>query len=188
MTRHARSGLPLVFAEPAEPSTLLARRLGKAASPEERQAILRAEFFDGLFRASGPNLRLALLYWLRAADFEAAADTLTLRPVAPLDFGFLGAFDLARSFALKALLQHSTLTLAEHDRIFRTTREESFLVFESLNNLRLIQPADEATPTASGRRNGTVQIGQPVREDVRYQLHPLAVAPVTNALRARNML
>jgi hypothetical protein len=188
MKRHARSGLPLVFAEPAEPSTLLARRLGKATTPEERQAILQSEFFDGLFRASGPNLRLALLYWLRAADFEAAADTLTLRPVALLDFSFVGAFDLARSFALKALLQHGTLTLAEHDRIFRTTRAESFLVFESLHNLRLIQPAAAADAPPSARRNGTPETGQPVREDVRYRLHPLAVAPVTNALRAKNML
>ena len=190
MKRHVRSGLPLVFAEPTEPSTLLARRLSKTASPEERQAVLRAEFFDGLYRASGPNLRLALLYWLRAADFEATADTLTLRPVRPLDFGFIGGFDLARSFALKALLQHGTLTLAEHDRIFRTTRAESFLIFESLHNLRLIQPATESERTTPAeRRNGTgTPYVEPVREDVRYRLHPLAVAPVTGALRAKNML
>ena len=188
MKRHARSGLPLVFAEPAEPSTLLARKLGKATTPEARQTILREEFFDGLYRASGPNLRLALLYWLRAADFEAAADTLTLRPVRPLDFSFVGAFDLARSFALKALLQHGSLTLSEHDRIFRTSRDESFLIFESLRNLHLIQSA-AAPEAALARRNGAPEAAPDlIREDVRYRLHPLVVAPVTSALRAKNML
>jgi hypothetical protein len=188
MKRHARSGLPLVFAEPAEPSPLLARKLSKAPSPEARQQILRDEFFDGLYRASGPNLRLALLYWLRAADFEAAADTLTLRPVRPLDFSFIGAFDLPRSFALKALLQHGSLTLAEHDRIFRTSRDESFLIFESLRNLRLIQPADEPDAPPLRRNGAPSAFADPVREDVRYRLHPLAVAPVKSALRAKNML
>ncbi len=188
MKRHARSGLPLTFAEPPEPSPLLARRLSKAPSPEARQEILHGEFFDGLYRASGPNMMLALLYWLRAADFEATADTLTLRPVQALDFAFVGAFDLPRSFALKALLQHGTLTLAEHDRIFRTTRDESFLIFESLHNLRLIQPMNGAEASLPARRNGTPGVSQPVQEGVRYRLHPLAIAPVTDALRAKNML
>ncbi len=186
--RHARSGLPLVFAEPPDPPTLLARRLGKAATPEARQEILRGEFFDGLYRASGTNMMLALLYWLRAADFEATADTLTLRPVRPLDFSFIIAFDLPRSFALKALLQHGTLTLSEHDRIFRTSRDESFLIFESLHNLRLIQQADGPEAALSTRRNGSAASLQPVQEGVRYRLHPLAVAPVADALRAKNML
>ncbi len=190
--RHARSGLPLVFADPPEPTPLLARRLGKAETPEARQAVLRSEFFDGLYRAGGTGFRLALLYWLRAADFhrvdgEATADTLTLRPVRPLDFAFVGTFDLPRLFALKALLQHGTLTLEEHDRVFRTTREESYLTFESLHNLRLIQRAVGAEARLAPRRNGSAA-EMPVEEEARYRLHPLVVAPVTAALRARNML
>ncbi|MEM1043824.1 MAG: hypothetical protein AAGI91_14500 [Bacteroidota bacterium] len=192
--RHARSGLPLTFAAPSESAPLLTRRLNKAETPEAKQAVLRGDFFDGLYRASGSNLRLALLYWLRAADFqrgtdEVTADTLTLRPVRPLDFAFVGTFDLSRSFALKALLQHGTLTLAEYDRIFRTSREESFLVFESLYNLRLIQRADSPDGTLSARRNGAAASAmQTVQEGARYRLHPLVVAPVTNALRTKNML
>ena len=185
--RHARSGLPLVFAEPAEAATLLARRLSKAETPEAHQAVLRSDFFDGLHRAGGAGLRLALLYWLRAADFEATADTLTLRSVRPLDFAFIGAFDLPRSFALKALLQHGTLTLGEHDRIFRSTREESFLTFESLHNLRLIQRAGWPEAALAAHRSGTAA-EKPIEEGARYRLHPLVVAPVTAALRAKNML
>lgn len=188
MRRHTRSGLPLVFAEPTEMSPLLARRLGKARTPEERQAMLRSEFFDGLYRASGPHPLLALLYWLRSADFEAAADTLALRPVRPLDFGFVALFDLPRAFALKALLQHGSLTLDEHDRIFRTTREESFLLFESLHNLRLIQRVVEGQDGPDARRNGRAHAPEPVLEDARYRLHPLAVAPIADALKVRNML
>ncbi len=185
--RHARSGLPLIFAEPPEPSALLARRLNKAETPEARQALLRGEFFDGLHRAGGAGLRLSLLYWLRAADFKAAADTLTLHPVRPLDFSFIGTFDLPRLFALRALLQHGTLTLAEYERAVRTTREESLLTFESLHNLRLLQRADGPEAALSPRRNGQAA-EMPVEDGVRYRLHPLVVAPVTAALRARNML
>lgn len=188
MRRHRRSGLPLRFAEPEEPSTLLARRLGKTKTDEERQDILRGDFFDGLYRASGPHPLLALLYWLRSADFEAKADTLTLRPVRPLDFGFIAQFDLPRAFALKALLQHGSLTLDEHDRVFRTTREESFLLFESLHNLRLIRRVhNDGAGWATGR-NGQAERPETVHEEARYQLHPLAVAPVAAALRTRNML
>ncbi len=192
--RHARSGLPLTFAEPTEPTPLLARRLNKAETTEAKQAILRSDFFDSLYRASGPNLRLALLYWLRAADVqrdtdEAATETLSLGSVRPLDFSFVSGFDLPRSFALKALLQHGSLSLAEHDRIFRTSREESFLIFESLHNLRLIQRTDGPDATLSARRNGSATPPvKTVQEEARYRLHPLVVAPVTNALRAKNML
>ncbi len=192
--RHARSGLPFEFAVPVQPPALLARRLSKAETPEARQAVLRGEFFDALYRTGGSGFRLALLYWLRAADFqqdadEAVAGALTLRPIRPLDFAFVGTFDLSRSFALKALLQHGTLTLGEHDRVFRTPREESFLIFESLHNLRLIQRTDGPEASLSIRRNGTApHAPRPVEEDARYRLHPLVVAPVTAALRAKNML
>ena len=182
MRRHQRSGLPLRFAPPPDPPPLLARRLGKAKSEEERQAVLRAEFFDGLYRASGPFPLLALLYWLRAADFEAEADTLTLQPVRPLDFAFLSQFDLPRLFVLRALLQHGSLTLGEHARIFRTEPAESRLLLESLYNLRLLQPLDDGDGAAEGAAP------EPLTGAARYRLHPLAVAPVMEALRTKNIL
>ncbi|MDX1532139.1 MAG: AAA family ATPase, partial [Rhodothermales bacterium] len=191
LRRHRRSGLPLTFLPPDSPSPLLARRLKQARTDEDREALLRSEFFDGLHRVSGTHLPLALLYWLRAAepatDEVAAngsgegspspttdappADRLLLHPVRPLDFSFLNRFDLPRAFALKALLQHGTLTLAEHDRVLRASRAESFLVFEALRNLHLIEPIQ--APDRNGQAPTTVEAG------VRYRLHPLAVAPVT---------
>ncbi len=195
MRRHQRSGLALRFAPPEAPSPLLARKLGRA-KPDEQQTILRGEFFDGLFRASGAHPALALLYWLRSIEApvapgggapDALAEALTLRPVRPLDFGFLAGFDLPRAFALKALLQHGTLTLDEHDRIFRTPRAQSFLVFESLRNLRLIEPDLGGEPERAAAAEGAAPSAA-VEAGVPYRLHPLVVAPVTEALRARNML
>ncbi len=83
---------------------------------------------------------LAMFYWLRSADF-AAEETLTIEPIDALSFRFLDAFDLARTFTLKALVIHNTLSLDEHARIFRLDEEQSTIQLESLLTLRLIEPA-----------------------------------------------
>ena len=176
LRRHARSGLPLTFLPPDAPSAVLRQRLRAAKTEPDRQALLQADFFDRLHRATGGHVPLALLYWLRAADFAADADVLTLRPLQPLDFSFLSRFDLQRAFALKALLTHGTLTLAEHSRIVRATPDESILAFEALSNQLLLERADDDAPSP------TVEPG------VRYRLPARVAYPATQALRARNVL
>src|SRR5690606_36343646 len=71
INRHRRSGLPAHFIAPPDLSPLLRQRLRRARTDEARQALLREDFFDRLFRHSGQNIMLALYYWLRAVDFEA---------------------------------------------------------------------------------------------------------------------
>lgn len=177
--RHRRSGMPLRFAPPEEPSTRhrLQRRLRRAQTDEEEQAQLRAAFFDRLFRLSGQNVMLALFYWLRSADFAATPGTLVVRPPAGLDFGFLTTFDLPRAFSLKALLLHHTLTLADHNRIFRMDDAQSIFILESLLNLRLIEPV--GGPSAAASR---------IVPDVPYRLRPLLLHPIAEYLRGKHIV
>ena len=177
LSRHRHTGLPLRFLEPGSATPLLRQRLRAAKTPEARQTILQSDYFDRLHKLSGQNVMLALFYWLRSADFGEDG-VLHVRPAQPLSFGFLADFDLSRAFTLKALLHHNTLTLGEHNRIFRMEDEESIFILESLLNLRLIEPAE-----------GDAQAGQDrIRAGVRYRLNPLLLHPVTEYLRAQHIV
>ncbi len=181
INRHRRSGMPLRFAPPRDPAPLLRQRLRRARTPEEQQAVLREEYFDRLYRLSGQNVMLALYYWLRSTDFEVEQGALVIHPPQALDFGFLKAFDLARAFTLKAFLIHNTLTLEEHDLIFRLSEEQGTFLLESLLNQRIIRPA----PTAPAQ---AVDPHGPILPGVRYRISPLLVHPVTEHLRLRHII
>lgn len=181
INRHRRSGMPLRFAEPRDPSALLRQRLRRAKTPEEQQAVLREEYFDRLYRLSGQNVMLALYYWLRSTDFEVEEGALVIRQPQPLDFGFLKSFDLARAFTLKAFIVHNTLTLEEHNLIFRLNEEQGTFLLESLLNQRMIEPV----PVGPEQ---TVDVHGPIVSGVRYRISPLLVHPVTEHLRSRHII
>ncbi|WP_456429646.1 hypothetical protein [Rhodocaloribacter sp.] len=177
LSRHRRSGMPLRFEAPPALPALKRPRLGRAKTNEELQATYRQNYFNRLFRLSGQNIRLALFYWLRSADFEADDDALVIHPVKPLNFSFFNAYDLPRAFTLNAFLRHGTLTPEEHNRIFRLSEEEGALLLEALLNQRIILPLRNA-PNESGG----------IRPEVRYHLHPLLLHPLTEFLRNRHIV
>ena len=182
VNRHRRSGMVLRFAEPKDLSPLVRRRLNRARTPEAWQAILREMYFERLHRLSGQNVMLTLFYWLRSTDFKAEEGILTIQPVDPLSFRFFDSFDLARAFTMKAFMLHHTLTLDEHNRIFRMDDTQSTYLLESLLNLGLIEPRN---PEA--RRDAT---GNPTRiiSGERYCLHPLILHPTFLLLKERNII
>jgi hypothetical protein len=179
--RHARSGLNLDFQVPASTSPMLRRRLAKAPDNQERQRILRTEYFDQLARFAGQNLLLAIFYWLRSIEPDAESSSMRVRPVQPLSFGYMADLSLSQSFTLKAFLEHATLTLDEHDRIFETSREESRYLFESLGNLLLLESADV-------RERISEFTFTTVDADRRYRLRPLVVHPVLTHLLSKNLV
>ena len=185
INRHQRSGIGLRFAEPTDVSQLSALRQrfnNRSRTPEMRQAELQKEYFDRLFRLCGQNVMLALFYWLRSTDFEAEEGVLTIQPIEPLSFRFFESFDMARAFTLKAFMLHNTLTLEEHNRIFRMTDAESTYLLESLLNLRLIEPYRmEARRDAAGNPNR-------IFPDERYRLHPLILHRTFQLLKERNII
>lgn len=181
MNRHRRSGLGLEFLPPSVTPPLLGRRLRRARNEEERQATLRTEYFDQLSRLTGQNLLLALFYWVRSVQLDADTSTVRVRAIDPISFAFIDAFTLSQSFTLKAFLDHATLTLAEHDRIFRVSRQESHHMFESLGNLLVIEPAGTAERVSQF-------VFTTIDDDQRYRIRPLVVHPVLTHLRSKNIV
>lgn len=176
--RHRRSGLPLRYEEPDTKRRMLRQRLKRMRDREAYDDLLADDFFDRLGRTSSKNLRLALFQWLLAADFGQAEGVLMRSPERP-DFSVLESLTLTQNFTLKAFLEHRSLSLAGHDRIFRLPRHESYQIFESLQNRQLIESVvadDDQTPARSE-----------IEEDLRYRVRPLLVGAVISHLRGRNI-
>ncbi|MEM9665216.1 MAG: hypothetical protein AAF970_09795 [Bacteroidota bacterium] len=177
--RHRRSGMPLHFVDTGTHGALIRQRLRRARTPEQQQEILREEYFNKLHRLCGQNILLGLLYWLRSANFEAKPDVLTLTPPEALDFSFLGTIDLATAFTLKTFLLHNTLTLEEHNRIFRMNSAKSTFILEALLNRRIIDPC---APDHFVEQTGVIVSGE------RYRISPFLIHPVTEQLRSRRIV
>ena len=177
--RYRRSGLPVRFEEPKGGRSLLRRKLRRARTAEAKRKLLQEDFFEQLQRASGSNLRLAYFQCLRSSEFGAGEGVLMKPPVRP-DFSVLDTLTLTQNFTLKAFLEHRTMTLEEHDRIFRVERYESYQIFESLANRHLITPVWRPTGPGTDRSR--------VVEGVRYQVQPLLTGAVFSHLAGRNIV
>jgi hypothetical protein len=181
LRRHRRSGLQLVFEVPDESThPILARRLRAIDDEERRQALLRTEFFDELHDASGQNVMLALFYWFRAVSLDEDDTTLRVRPLEPIAFGGLDALPLPHAFALKALLEHGTLTAAELAEVLGVSPATGRALLDTLGSALVIAPVNgEGTGAASSVS---------VDHDTRYRIRPLLIHPVTRVLRSRNIV
>jgi len=182
LRRHRRSGLRLVF-DPPDESThpILARRVRAIDDEERRQTLLRTEFFDQLYEASGQNVMLALFYWFRSVALDEDDTTLRVRPLKPIAFGGLDALPLPHAFALKALLEHGTLTVDELAEVMGVSAKTSRSLLETLGNALIVAPADRVE---GPRAFQFASIGY----DTRYRIRPLLVHPVTRFLRSRNIV
>lgn len=182
MTRHRRSGLAVRFQEPTTRVHRIRRWFSRIRDEEGFQAQLEARFFDSLHRTSSGHLPLALYQWLSTVDFESGEGVSVPLPSRP-NFSVLDSLTLTQNFSLKAFLEHRTLTLAEHDEIFRLPRHESYQIFESLGNRHLIEVAPAVVA-----QNGDGEERSEIAEALRYRLSPLLVGTVINHLRARNIV
>ncbi len=179
LARHRRSGVPLRFQEPTRGRHLLRRRL-RRVHLDARHRLLETDYFERLHRSSMDNLRLAFFQWLRSADFGRGEGGLLVRTLPTPTFPYLESLDLTQNFTLKALLEHRTLTLAEHDTVFRIPRQESFQIFESLRNRHIIEPL----PTDEEDRG----VSDILREELRYRISPLLTGAVATHLTQRNIV
>lgn len=138
----------------------------------------RHDYFEQLARLAGQNVLLALVYWVRSVRIDAETSTVQVRALEPISFAFIDAFTLSQSFTLKAFMDHATLTLAEHDRIFRVSRAETHHMFESLGNLLVIEPAHTAERVSQF-------VFTTIDDRQRYRIRPLVVHPVLMHLRSK---
>ncbi len=190
MVRHRRSGLMVNFVQPPSRRNRLRRRLLRVRDDAAYAQLIENDFFEQLYRTSSGYLRLALYQWLSTADFQAGEGVTLPQPQRP-DFSVLDSLSLTQNFTLKAFLEHRTLTLAEHDQVFRLPRHESYQIFESLGNRHLIAPVLSATNGSSGvglRAGFNGAKRSEINEEHQYRIRPLLVGAVINHLRARNIV
>lgn len=180
MVRHLRSGLPLEFVPPTDLNPLVRRKLRLSLSDKAKQEIIRTEYFDRVFRVTQDSITLTMLTWLRSADFASREGRLLVSPADPIRFSFLEELDLTLDFALKAFLEHGSLTLEEYEQVFNSPEEEAFQVFETLRNLLLIAPM--------GARGGHRSGFEVTKEGEGYRVRPLLSQVVANHLKSRNIL
>ena len=182
LTRHRRSGLRLSFEVPdASAHPLLARRLRSIDDDERRQALLRTEYFDRLHEVCGSNVTLALFYWFRSVRLDEETAGLRVQPLEPVSFDMLDTLPLSHAFALKALLEHGTLTVEELADVMGVPSATGRALLETLGNTLLIAPAERVEGP------GVFQFAS-VERGTRYRIRPLLVHPVTRFLRSRNIV
>ncbi len=178
-SRHLRSGLPLRYAEPRAGAAALRTRAHRIRKRDRREESIEKDYFERLHRASQGSVRLALFHWLRTADFTTAEGSLLVRPLEPLRPP-TDPLDLTLCFALKAFLDHGTLTEDEYREVLRASATECAHTLRSLEKHHFIAP--------SGHRQGGA--GSPGRSApaVRYRIRPLMTGAVVAHLRSRNIL
>jgi hypothetical protein len=179
LARHRRSGLDIHYEESVTRTARLRRRLRRMRDGKGLRQLLEDEFFEQLHRASGGYLGLALFLWLQSARFDEDEGVVMGLPSRP-DFSVLDQLSLTQNFTLKAFLEHRTLTLAEHDRIFRLPRHESYQIFESLRNRQLIE--EVARDRDADAEQSDIEV------DLRYRVRPLFTGAVITHLQGRNIV
>ena len=175
LARHRLSGLPLRFAEPRRRQDVLRRRARRLRGASRQRQLVEADYFQRLHKASLGSVRMAMFHWLRSADFDAIEGSLLVKPLEALA-PFMSALDLSQSFALKALLDHGTLTVDEHSAVSRTVQGDSYHLFRSLVDLHVVETGGGAGPPEG---SGTA---------ARYRIRPLMTGAVAAHLRSLNIL
>ena len=178
IARHLRSGLPLQYAEPSARREALRNRARRIHRSDKQQQLIEKNYFERLSRASLGSIRLALFHWLRSADFTTVEGSLLVQPLEPLN-PLMDMLDITQSFALKAILDHGTLTVDEYREVARASADEGLHTFRSLADQHVIELIPGGGE-GSGRR--------PPGPKARYRIPPLMIGAVTAHLRSRNIL
>jgi AAA ATPase domain len=155
LQRHNLSGLRLEFAPlPQEdPRVSRARRfLGLELNP-------RQLFLDALYLQSDGIFRAAFELWQGSIERVEGGTVHMRQPLAPDYRPLISELTLEDCFALKAILQHGSLTVDELAQVLATGREASRRQLERLQLLDLL----EAEPVSPGLRVRP-EAGRVVRE------------------------
>lgn len=169
LLRQEASGLALLFEdeEKTEQGAVEEKDLEKWKT---RQESLAKDFFKGLYSVSRGNLSAALFFWLYCARRES--EGVALRPCPDVDLDFLRELDNIYFFTLTELLVHGGLTLEEYGGIFRRDPLESRIIFDYLEQRRLVRRVTEGASVPT----------------VLYQVNPIFYTPITKALEATHIL
>ena len=111
----------------------------------QRQAVGEQEekegaLFRGILANSGGNFYSALYFLLLCCRYEMKTQTLIFYPPDHLDLAFVREMDRTHLLALTELAGHGMLSVAEHQQIFRTGKLQSRIIFEYLEQMKLVTP------------------------------------------------
>lgn len=76
-------------------------------------------------------------YWIKSIK-EFKNDTIYIKPLKKLDFRFLETFEIDKLLTLSNLIQHGSLTIKEHQEIFKCDEEKSKAILNFLNSANLV--------------------------------------------------
>ncbi|MBN1154643.1 ATP-binding protein [candidate division KSB1 bacterium] len=135
LKRHRVSGYNLQFQEPED--ILENRKYTRFKTEEQRQEYLQNGFFEKLYKLSGGNVTIAMLFWMQSIA-KVDNDKLIIPPLDEFDVSFIQLKEIEDQFVFTAFLQHEKLTVDEYVRIFNVTIDDCHLVINRLKNSGLI--------------------------------------------------
>lgn len=101
--------------------------------------------------------------------------------VPALNLSFFSGFNMDQVFALKALLEHGSLTPDEYAQIDRLAEDKALTLFETLGNALVIE-------TTAKREAGSLYRHAAVDAGQSYRIRPLFSHAVIRLLRQRNVV
>ena len=202
LARHRRSGMQLRFEAPQSQGDTWRNWFRRRRTDEVRQAAIRQQYFERLYRECEQNVMLALYRWIRSCRFDRQKGIVTVEPLQTLPHDALGRMPLDALFSLETFLVHKTLSADEHAAVTRFENVESDLLLESLLNRRLIEEVRaDAEPRAASRGSSSDadpraasapaddHSGSPgIERAARYRIHPLLLSAVGSALRKKHIV
>ncbi|MBE0646216.1 MAG: hypothetical protein IH596_00360 [Bacteroidales bacterium] len=133
--RHKVSGYNIRY-EPA-PSDLTNKKYRKLTD-DEKQSLLKQEYFSDLNKIVKSNIRMALIYWLRSVS-DVTGNTIVIGSLKDMNLSFLESLTATKLFILCAFILHERLTeenlglvmnikTVEARRYMQTLSEDGILV------------------------------------------------------------
>ena len=138
--RHKMSGYTLFFEEP--PKEYLNKKFFKLKT-EEKQHVLREEFYKDLNKIANSNFRIAFMYWLRST-VEINGNVIHMRSLKNVDLSFLEKLSPNKLFVLNMILLHEKLKLSDVVVLMGTEKKQVERMMSSLyeNGLLTIDDND----------------------------------------------
>jgi hypothetical protein len=164
--RMKKCGLRVVFCRSREESE-------RQEPPELTEQDKREEiFYQAVVNNSGRNFHAALYFLLFCCRYDTGTQALLLYPPDRLDMTFVKEMDRLHLLALAELAGHGVLSIREYGQIFRSGGLQSRIIFEYLEQLKLVEPVVT-------REDG---------DEKTYDLSPVVHHAVTSALEQMNLL
>ncbi|WP_378187436.1 DnaA ATPase domain-containing protein [Aquimarina sp. W85] len=162
LKRHKKSGYDLMFEEP--PREYLTKKINKASN-EEKQRLLKEDFFKDLTKIARSNFKIAFTYWLRSTT-TVSGNVITLRSLKSIDVTFLEKLAPNKLFMLHAILLQEKVTL---DTLV------SLSGFDKQKTHRIVNSLYE---------NGLLTLDK----ESYYNINTLLYRQITNLLKSKNFI